>query len=151
MTEFLAVTTAIVMTYAIYEVFQSVRLTHKPAVIAHPRTTTMPSPPPPPSPKVPVVHAETSSQAPAPTPSQPKPAVTITTPADRGSQVRNPASGEVTAMPTNYRFAKKWIKDALVTEGLLDKVYKPNELDDTATRKTKEALEQFRALPKYQV
>jgi outer membrane biosynthesis protein TonB len=62
---------------------------------------------------------------------------------------RNPASGDTAAVPTNYRFAKRWIKEALVTEGLLDRVYKNNELDDKASEKVKAALDKFKEITKY--
>ncbi|MEY2697572.1 MAG: hypothetical protein RL333_1710 [Pseudomonadota bacterium] len=64
--------------------------------------------------------------------------------------LKNPETGEITPVPANYRFAKKWIKDALVEEKLLDRVYKPNELDDAASAKVKDALEKLRSLKKYQ-
>ncbi|MGR9101032.1 MAG: hypothetical protein ACU826_10740, partial [Gammaproteobacteria bacterium] len=43
--------------------------------------------------------------------------------------LKNPATGETASVPTNYRFAKRWIKEAMVSEGLLDKIYKNNELE----------------------
>lgn len=65
-------------------------------------------------------------------------------------QLRDPATGESAAVPTNYRFAKRWIKEALVKEGLLDRVYKNTELQEEAIdHKVREALEQFKALKKY--
>ena len=64
--------------------------------------------------------------------------------------LRNPATGEVTPVPTNYRFAKKWIKDALVAEKLLDRIYKPNELDAVASEKIRVAMDGLRAIRKYQ-
>lgn len=64
-------------------------------------------------------------------------------------EFRNPATGELSPVPANYRFAKKWIKDALVSEKLLDRVYKPNELDEAASKKVKEAIEKLRAIKKY--
>jgi hypothetical protein len=64
--------------------------------------------------------------------------------------LRNPATGEVSPAPANYRFAKKWIKDALVSEKLLDRVYKPSELDDAASLKVKDAIDKLRAIKKYQ-
>jgi len=64
--------------------------------------------------------------------------------------LRNPATGEVTPVPTNYRFAKKWIKDALVAEKLLDRIYKPNELDAVASEKIRVAMDGLRAIHKYQ-
>jgi hypothetical protein len=64
--------------------------------------------------------------------------------------LRNPATGETSPVPANYRFAKKWIKDALVSEKLLDRVYKPSELDDVTAIKVKDAIEKLRAVKKYQ-
>ncbi|HYE34984.1 hypothetical protein [Methylocaldum sp.] len=68
---------------------------------------------------------------------------------ERGGQLRNPATGEVSPAPTNYRFAKKWVKEALVAEGLLDRVYKPAELNEAATQKIKDALDKLKTLDKY--
>ena len=62
---------------------------------------------------------------------------------------KHPKTGDTAAVPSGYRFAKRWIKEALVTEGLLDKIYKNNELDDAANAKVKEALERFKELSKY--
>jgi len=140
MTEFVAATTALLMAYAIQVVFQSVRDPRKPSppVVARKTVVTAVAEP------APVV-------TPPPAPARRRTTVPASAGADRGGQVRDPASGEIITMPTNYRFAKRWLKDALVTEGLLDRVYKPSELDDTANRKTREALEQFKSLPKYQV
>jgi Na+-transporting methylmalonyl-CoA/oxaloacetate decarboxylase gamma subunit len=65
-------------------------------------------------------------------------------------QLRDPVTGETAAIPTNYRFAKRWIKEAMVKEGLLDRVYRNTELQDEAIdQKVKEALERFKALKKY--
>ena len=69
-------------------------------------------------------------------------------PAAKGG-LKNPASGEVVNMPNNYRFAKRWIKEALVKEGLLDKVYKNNELDDKANAKIKRALTKLAKMDQY--
>lgn len=63
--------------------------------------------------------------------------------------LRNPESGETAPIPNTYRFAKRWIKEALVSEGLLDKVYSAGELDDATAEKIKSALLQFRTLEKY--
>lgn len=65
-------------------------------------------------------------------------------------QLKNPATGEVVTIPGSYRFVKRWIKDALVEEGLLDKVYKNNELTDAANKKIKTALNKIKAIKKYQ-
>lgn len=71
------------------------------------------------------------------------------TPAPADS-LKNPKTGEIAKVPGNYAFAKRWIKDALVEEGLLDKVYKNNELNEANTRKIHDALQQLKALEKYQ-
>jgi hypothetical protein len=66
------------------------------------------------------------------------------------TEFRNPETGETAANPSNYRFAKKWIKQAMVEEGLLDKVYKNKELKGATEKKVKEALNRFKELEKYQ-
>jgi len=66
------------------------------------------------------------------------------------SGYKNPETGELATVPTNYRFAKKWVKQALVDEGLLEKIYKNNELADSkASQAVKKALDEFKALEKY--
>jgi hypothetical protein len=67
-----------------------------------------------------------------------------------GDNLKNPKTGEVAKVPASYAFAKRWIKDALVEEGLLDKVYKNNELDDAVNSKIQAAIQQLKALDKYQ-
>ena len=105
-----------------------------------------------PTPKV------TAAPAPAPAPTS-KPATkakaapakpAAAEPVKLADQLKNPATGEVTPVPANYRFAKKWVKDALVSEKLLDRVYKPNELDAAADLKIKAAMDKLRAIKKYQ-
>ncbi len=84
----------------------------------------------------------------------PKPLEMVAAPEEvaQVKQLRDPVTGESAAMPTNYRFAKRWIKEAMVREGLLDRVYKNTELQEEAIdRKVREALEQFKALKKYWV
>ena len=63
--------------------------------------------------------------------------------------LRDPKTGEVATTYSNYRFTKRWIKDALVTEGLLEKVYKNNELDAAIEPTIKDALVKLEALDKY--
>lgn len=65
--------------------------------------------------------------------------------------LKNPATGEIAPLPADYRFAKKWIKDALVSEGLLDRIYKNSELDRKNRTRIREALERLKAMPKYGV
>ena len=63
--------------------------------------------------------------------------------------LKDPKTGEVATSYSNYRFTKRWIKDALVTEGLLEKVYKNNELDASIEAAIKEALANLEAMDKY--
>ena len=63
--------------------------------------------------------------------------------------LKNPQTGEVVTSYSNYRFVKRWIKDALVAEGLLEKVYKNNEITNEVEVKIKEALAQLEAIEKY--
>lgn len=72
------------------------------------------------------------------------------TPVTAVDSLKNPKTGEVAKVPASYSFAKRWIKDALVEEGLLDKVYKNNELDEATTAKIHGALQQLKAMDKYQ-
>ena len=77
-------------------------------------------------------------------------AVAATSSAVAVDSLKNPKTGEVVKIPASYAFAKRWIKDALVEEKLLDKVYKNNELDDAANAKIQIAMAQFKQISKYQ-
>ena len=74
----------------------------------------------------------------------------LTAPATAADSLKNPKTGEIAKFPSNYNFAKRWLKDALVEEGLLDKIYKSAELDDETNEKIHSALLQLKALDKYQ-
>ncbi len=63
--------------------------------------------------------------------------------------MKNPKTGEQAKVATNYRMVKRWVKEALVTEGLLDKVYKNTELDDAAKITIGKALSIIKAMDKY--
>ncbi|PPK73745.1 hypothetical protein B0F88_101276 [Methylobacter tundripaludum] len=90
-----------------------------------------------------------------------KPATTKTAPAKpvaakkapavavKSAGLKDPKTGEVTTAYSNYRFTKRWIKDALVEEGLLEKVYAGKELDAEAEAKIKEAIGKLEAMDKY--
>lgn len=71
--------------------------------------------------------------------------------ANTGDEVKNPKTGEVSKIPNNYRFGKRWIKEALVAEGLLDRVYKNNEVDDAISTKAQDAMVALKNLDKYRV
>ncbi len=63
--------------------------------------------------------------------------------------LRNPDTGDVDKIASNYRMTKRWIKEALVTEGLLPKVYKTAELDDATKEKVKKAVDKLAKMDKY--
>jgi hypothetical protein len=72
-----------------------------------------------------------------------------TTSAKKG--LKNPSTGEIATSYTNYRFTKRWIKDALVSESLLTKVYKNNELDAESEALIKDAIAKLEAMDAYKV
>lgn len=65
--------------------------------------------------------------------------------------MKNPSTGEEAKVAGNYRMVKRWIKEALVEEGLLGKIYKNNELDEAAKVVIAEALSIIKAMDKYKV
>jgi cell division septation protein DedD len=69
--------------------------------------------------------------------------------AAKSGGLKNPKTGEVVTTYSNYRFAKRWIKDALVEEGLLEKVYAGNELNPDTEAKIKAAIGKLEAMDKY--
>ncbi len=64
--------------------------------------------------------------------------------------LRNPETGDIDKIATSYRMLKRWMKEALVKEKLLDKIYKTNELDDANKEKIKNALDKLKKMAKYQ-
>ena len=70
--------------------------------------------------------------------------------ASASNKVKNPKTGETVSIPGNYRFAKRWIKEAMVSESVLDRIYKNNELDNATTIKVNKAMDQFKSIKKYQ-
>ena len=71
--------------------------------------------------------------------------------ASKKTGLKNPQTGEIATSYANYRFMKRWIKEALVAEGLIEKVYKNNELNDEVEVKIKEALALLEGIERYQV
>jgi hypothetical protein len=67
------------------------------------------------------------------------------------SGLKNPDTGEIAMSYANYRFMKRWIKEALVSEGLLEKVYKNNELNSEVEVKIKDALTQLESNDSYRI
>ncbi len=68
---------------------------------------------------------------------------------EKGS-LRNPETGEIAKIATSYRMCKRWIKDALVTEDLVERIYKASEIDDALKVKLNKALEKLAKMDKYQ-
>ena len=91
----------------------------------------------------------------ASTPSVEKPLQTTITTKAAAIQItekkglRNPLTGEITTSYSNYRFTKRWIKDALVLEGLVSKVYSNTELNAAIETTIKSALVKLEAIDKY--
>lgn len=135
MTELLFGLTVVFFGYVVYEAVKICSKTHR----VPPPVANKPSVPPP---------AEVRDQPAAPAEPESAPAAPRRD-TERAARVRNPATGEVSPVPNNYRFAKKWIKEALVAEGLLDRVYRPGELDGAASDRVKTALEALKAMGKY--
>jgi hypothetical protein len=79
--------------------------------------------------------------------SKPEPATQNT--GKRG--LKNPKTGEVATTYSNYRFTKRWIKEALVAEGLMGKVYKNDELNVELEAMIKSAVVKLEAIDKYHV
>lgn len=77
----------------------------------------------------------------------------LKTPSDNLGKIslKNPLTGDIAAPYSNYRFTKRWLKDALVTEGLLEKVYKNTELDAAIEAKIKAAVTELEAMDSYRV
>ena len=63
--------------------------------------------------------------------------------------MRNPETNEQVKMANSYRMSKRWVKEALVAEGLLDKIYKATEIDDGKKIEINLAFEQLLQLGKY--
>lgn len=74
----------------------------------------------------------------------------VTKDVSKKAALKNPQSGEIVTSYGNYRFMKRWIKEALVAEDLLEKVYKNNELTDEVEIKIKEALTKLEEIERYQ-
>jgi len=55
-------------------------------------------------------------------------------------QLRNPATGKVELIKGNYQFIKRWVKEALVSEDLLPKVYNRSELSNMTSNSIQLAI-----------
>ncbi|MBL6986656.1 MAG: hypothetical protein ISR72_06390 [Methylobacter sp.] len=90
-----------------------------------------------------------ATKASTPKPAAAKKATAPVAAAAKSTGLKNPKTAEIATSYSNYRFTKRWIKDALVAEGLLEKVYKNNELNAETEAKIKEAIGKLEAMDKY--
>jgi hypothetical protein len=143
MTEGLFILTTIFVAYVVYQVVNDQKSSSKSGTQEAVKKT------------VPVEPPKSQTAAKKEEPAAPKPVVAEKTPVAAPSQtasksgLRDPKTGEVSAAHTNYRFTKRWIKEALVAEGFLPKVYKNNELDADTEANIKTALAKLEAMDKY--
>jgi hypothetical protein len=141
MTEILFILTTVFVAYVVYSIVDEHRLTDKTVVTElKPEVKTVAEPA---KPLFIAPEKQATSATKAPT------ALVFNT-ANKGS-VRDPKTGQIAAITSNYRFTKRWVKEALVTEGLLEKIYKNNELNADADALIKTAFIQLEMLDKYRV
>jgi hypothetical protein len=67
----------------------------------------------------------------------------------KGTGLKDPTTGEVATTYSNYRFTKRWIKEALVSEKLVEKVYKNDELNASVEAKIKAGIIKLEGMKKY--
>ncbi|MEQ1484638.1 hypothetical protein [Methyloglobulus sp.] len=92
--------------------------------------------------KVPAKPAAVEKTAEAPV-AAPEPA------AIKSTGLKDPKTGEVATTYSNYRFTKRWIKEALVAENLVEKVYKNDELNADVEAKIKAGIAKLEGMEKY--
>lgn len=107
-------------------------------------------PPAKPAPKPAAAKPVKATKKPAASKAKEEPVEKAEPPKEANDNLKNPKTGEVAKVPANYAFAKRWIKEALVEEGLLEKVYKNNELDTNTVNKIQAAIQALKAMDKYQ-
>lgn len=157
MAELLFIATTIFVAYVVFVVLGGKKEVPEPPKAEAPKLEAA-KPAPLPEPAAPPAAAKTAEKPAKPTPAKPAaktaskaaPAKAAAKPPANVDSLKNPKTGEVAKFPASYSFAKRWIKDALVEEGLLDKVYKNNELDEATNAKIQAALQQLRTMEKYQ-
>lgn len=147
MTELLAVLTVVYVIYVINQIIKTI--IESDGVITPASVAAVAVAPTPASTSQAVREQPVQPREPKPE-APPKASAPAQSAAAKSQNLRNPETGEISPTPGNYRFAKKWIKEAIVNEGLLSKVYKNSELNGATNGKVKEALEAFKSLEKYQ-
>ena len=105
--------------------------------------------------KKPPIAKKTKAAAAKPKPAAKKPKAkaasknTTKTTLPTGS-VKDPETGDMVKLANTYQMMRRWIKEALVTEGLLEKIYKTSEMDEAIEVKIAEALTKLQKMDKYQ-
>ena len=144
MTEVLFILVAIIVAYVIYVIVSEQKTTSTSAVSQAKPVEAVKQSTPQSAPKIEKVAAVKSV---ASATRKPEPASATQHAGKRG--LKNPNTDEVATTYSNYRFTKRWIKEALVAEGLLDKVYKNDELNAEIEATIKGAVVKLEALDKY--
>ena len=144
MTEVLFILVAIIVAYVIYVIVTEQKTTSTSAVSQAKPVEAVKQSTPQSAPKIEKVAAVKSV---ASATRIPEPASATQHTGKRG--LKNPNTDEVATTYSNYRFTKRWIKEALVAEGLLDKVYKNDELNAEIEATIKGAVVKLEALDKY--
>ena len=149
MTEVLFIVIAIIVAYVIYEIVSEQKTTSTSAVTqaksekpVKPVKQSTPQ-------SVPKTEKVAAVKPVASATRKPEPASVTQHTGKRG--LKNPNTDEVATTYSNYRFTKRWIKEALVSEGLLDKVYKNDELNAALEATIKSAVLKLEAIDKYRV
>ena len=96
-----------------------------------------------------VVTTKAAATKPAVIKAKPKAAKKTAAVTAKNAGLKDPKTGDVVTAYSNYRFTKRWIKEALVAEGLLEKVYAGKELNAETEAKIKEAIGKLEAIDKY--
>lgn len=170
MTEGLFILTTIFVAYVVYVMIGEQKAAAKPQIpTAKPEAQTVAEQPKPqvivakeesaaikPAPAKTVAPKVTKTKAAAAKPAATKAAVAKPALAKKTAAVmvksaglKDPKTGDVVTAYSNYRFTKRWVKDALVAEGLLEKVYSGKELNTETEAKIKEAIGKLEAMDKY--
>ena len=143
MTEVLFILVAIIVAYVIYVIVSEQKTSTSAVSQAKPVEAVKQSTPQ----SAPKIEKVAAVKSVASATRKPEPASATQHAGKRG--LKNPNTDEVATTYSNYRFTKRWIKEALVAEGLLDKVYKNEELNAEIEATIKGAVVKLEALDKY--
>jgi hypothetical protein len=149
MTEVLFILTTVFVAYVVYVIVNESKPNAKKPTQVEPQVTEQPAAKPE-AVAIEVAPEKKSAVSKKTTPANTPKVTKAAAPAAASKKgLKDPSTGEVATTYSNYRFTKRWIKDALVAEGLLDKVYKNNELDAEVESKIKQAIAKLEEIEKY--